>query len=254
MGESHSRSLLDRRDFLALGASAVVGLYAGETEAANAPISDRDIVLEGIDELYDPSYSALETGYRRLPSGHFVVSAHHRMIGCTGKTVEWWLRRPKSPEEFKRWHPKDHVSIEELPDAPPDPGRIGRVSRVKQYVGGELRDTIVEGRDPSEYFKDLDRLKASGVTAVMCSRGRFSNIPFWGNRIIHVCRDFDWGCEMRSRFWMGPLAPVSPVLGPDVLMKQIPDNAAPGLLKHTLEEYSYLSAFLPDLYQEHAAI
>jgi hypothetical protein len=244
--------LIDRRSFLRIGAAISVPALLGDAFAADASLSDDGIRLEGIEELYESVYSTRESGFRRLDSGHLLVSAHHRMIGCQGMMIDWWLNRTLTQEEFQRWHPIDHIAMDTIEDAGPK-GRVGKRTRVKQTVGGQLRDTILEARDPAEYFDDVNRLRASGVTAVICSRGRLASLPVWSNRIIHVCRDHDWGCEMRSRFWLGPMAPLDDVPPPAILQAQFPDGVASGLLKHTLEEYTYLARFLPDYYRSRAS-
>lgn len=242
-----------RREFLAAGAATGLMFSIGQrVSGEETATTDAGVQLEGIEELYEPSYSSRESGYRRLSTGHLLISAQHRMLHCRGPMVEWWLGRALSPDEFKRWHPMDHISIEVVRKAAPDQP-YGKSFHVKQTVGGQLRDTILESRDPVEYFSDIARLKSSGVTAVMCSRGRLSTVPAWTTRIIHVCRDFDWGCEMRSRFWLGPMAPLSEVPPAEVLQQQLPDGAAAGLLRHTLEEYTYLASFLPEYYRVYAA-
>jgi len=239
---------LSRRNFLTAAASIGIAFSLCRDAAGDKPSSsEAGVVLEGIEELYDARYTSCESGYRRLSSGHLLISAQHRMLKCRGEMVEWWLRRSLSPEEFKRWHPIDHISIETISESSTN-NPFGKSSHVKQTVGGQTRETIMEGRDPSDYFSDLARLRASGVTAVICNRGRLSTVPAWTTRIIHVCRDLDWGCEMRSRFWLGPMAPVNDVPLASVLEKQLPDGAAAGLLKHTLEEYTYLASFLPEYY------
>lgn len=243
--------LIDRRSFLQVGGALLVPALLGNAFAADAPLSDDGIHIEGIEELYESVYSSRESGFRRLDSGHLVVSAHHRMIGCQGKMIDWWLGRNLTQEEFQRWHPLDHIAMEVIEGSGPK-GRVGKLTRVKQTVGGQLRDTILEARDPAEYFDDVDRLRATGVTAVICSRARLASLPVWSNRIIHVCRDYEWGCEMRSRFWLGPMAPVNDVPPRSVLEAQIPDGAGSGLLRHALEEYTYLAGFLPDYYRSHA--
>jgi hypothetical protein len=70
----------------------------------------------------------------------------------------------------------------------------------------------------------------------------------WAGHVIHLCRDTDYGCEMRSRFWLGDLD--RPEVAPDreVRIQIIPDRAGEGLLRHCHEEMSYLAGFLPDLY------
>jgi hypothetical protein len=61
-------------------------------------------------------------------------------------------------------------------------------------------------------------------------------------------RDTEYGCETRSRLWLGDVDP--PAMAPDreTRIQMFPDGAAGGLLKHCHEEMTYLAGFLPGLY------
>lgn len=117
-----------------------------------------------------------------------------------------------------------------------------------ENIGGELARLKIHFRDPSEYL-DTSRFASAGVTAAICARGGPLDAPVWSSHLIHLCRDTDYGCEMRSRFWIGDFDP--PELAPDraTRIELIPDRIGQGLLKHCHEEMSYLAAFLPVLYK-----
>ena len=53
----------------------------------------------------------------------------------------------------------------------------------------------------------------------------------------HFLRDTDYGCEMRSRFWLF----------------EVPDMAGAGIMHHCIEEMGTLADFLPDLYMQETA-
>jgi len=72
--------------------------------------------------------------------------------------------------------------------------------------------------------------------------------PIWMGHLIHLCRDTDYGCEMRSRFWIGDFDPPQIASTREERLKRISDRMGWGLLKHCHEEMSYLAAFLPELY------
>ena len=72
---------------------------------------------------------------------------------------------------------------------------------------------------------------------------------------MHAAYDTDWGCELRSHFWMGLVE--TPLLGGFVeslantrLLRglAVSHAAAQGLEAHCHEEMSTLAGFLPDLY------
>jgi hypothetical protein len=59
--------------------------------------------------------------------------------------------------------------------------------------------------------------------------------------------DADYGCEMRSRFWLGDFDPREMAPDREAGMQLFPDRMGEALLKHH-EEMSYLAGFLPALY------
>jgi ribosomal protein L37AE/L43A len=54
--------------------------------------------------------------------------------------------------------------------------------------------------DPSQIF-DISKVREAGVSAVVCVKS-FMPDGTYGGCIIHLVRDTDYGCEVRSRFWM----------------------------------------------------
>ena len=71
--------------------------------------------------------------------------------------------------------------------------------------------------------------------------------PIWTGHLIHLVRDTDYGCEMRSRFWFGDYEPDIATTR-EQRMELVPDRLGWGLVKHCHEEMSYLAGFLPDLF------
>ena len=73
--------------------------------------------------------------------------------------------------------------------------------------------------------------------------------------MTHFVRDTDYGCEMRSRFWLGMIEtaiPTSRCRRPDrAQMRDADVNAefARRLHQHCVEEMGYLAEFLPALYR-----
>lgn len=202
--------------------------------------------LRDANDLLKPGYLDLESGYLRLPDGQLHVAAWTTMAGCSGAMVEWWFGYLETTEQYKWWHPKDHVWCEWVGER--DTGRfIGGTHHVHEYIGGELQKLKISFHDPSEVL-DASRLDEAGVTAAICARVGPLDSPVWAGRLIHLCRDTDYGCEMRSRFWLGDFDP--PQLAPDrdARIRLFPDRVGEGLLKHCHEEMSYLAGFLPELH------
>ena len=204
--------------------------------------------LAAANQLLDSGYLDFESGYKRLSDGQLHVANWTTMFGCTGKMVEWWFDFLETTEQYKWWHPKDHVWCEWIEGADSS-NYVGGTHRVHEYIGGELQKLRIHFRDPSEYL-DVSRFSEAGVTAAVCARVGPLDSTIWAGHLIHLCRDTDYGCEMRSRFWLGDFDP--PELAPDAESRRslFPDSAGEGLVKHCHEEMSYLAQFLPGLYAE----
>jgi hypothetical protein len=67
-----------------------------------------------------------------------------------------------------------------------------------------------------------------------------------------LCRDTDYGCELRSRFWLGDFDPSEVAPDRESRMQLFPDGVGEGFLKHCHEEMTYLAGFLPELYAKEA--
>ena len=205
--------------------------------------------LTDANDLLKPGYLDLESGYVRLPDGQLHVAAWTTMFGCKGRMVEWWIGFLETTEQYKWWHPKDHVWCEWIGER--GTGKfIGGEHHVHEYIGGDLQKLKINFREPAEYL-DTARFAEAGITGAACARVGLLDSPVWAGHIIHLCRDTDYGCEMRSRFWLGDVDP--PELAPDATARVnlFPDSAGEGLLKHCHEEMSYLAGFLPELYSQH---
>lgn len=114
---------------------------------------------------------------------------------------------------------------------------IGASHIAHEYIGGEMTKLKITFCEPSELL-DTSRFAALGVTAV-CARIYLLDIPdMQVATLIHFVRDTDFGCEMRSQFW---------IIVPGA------DDIARGLHQHCMEEMGNLASILPDLYAENTA-
>jgi len=71
--------------------------------------------------------------------------------------------------------------------------------------------------------------------------------------VVHLCRDTDYGCEVRTRLFVGDLdrAPPGPMRSL-VLSQIVSEKQAQWTVRHQSEEFVYLSQFLPSLYAREA--
>lgn len=202
--------------------------------------------LSQADALLEPGTLDLESGYRRLPDGQLHVAAWTTMFGCSGRMVEWWFGYLETTEQYKWWHPRDHVWCEWKGER--GTGRfIGGEHHVHEYIGDDLQKLRIRFREPSEYL-DVDRFADAGISAAVCARVGALEAPVWSGHLIHLCRDTDYGCEMRSRFWLGDMDPSEIASDAETRTRLFPDRVGAALQQHCHEEMSYLAGFLPDLY------
>jgi hypothetical protein len=205
------------------------------------------MLLEQANDLLEPGYLPLETGYQRLEDGTLLVAALTQMPGCKGYMVDWWFGYHETTEQYKLWHPEDHVWTEW--DEKWKPGHyVGATSQVHEYIGGDLQKLRIRFRDPSELL-DTSRFEEAGVSGVVCARTGLLEAPIWGGHLIYFCRDTDDGCEMRSRFWLGDVDPPEIARTPEEKTAMFPDEAGRSLLNHCIEEMRTLASFLPGLYR-----
>jgi len=208
------------------------------------------VELAEANDLLSPGHLALEAGYTRLADGTLHVAAWTTMFGCKGEMVEWWFGFLETTEQYKWWHPRDHVWCEWVGCERGVGKFVGGTHRVHEYIGGELQKLKIHFREPAEYL-DVARFSEAGVSAAICARVGPLDAPVWAGHLIHLCRDTEYGCEMRSRFWLGDMDP--PELAPDPHSRTqlFPDSVGVGLLRHCHEEMSYLAGFLPELHSRH---
>ena len=207
--------------------------------------------ISDADDLLKPGYLDMEAGFTRLEDGQLHVAAWTTMPGCKGAMVDWWFGFLETTEQYKWWHPKDHVWCEWLGER--GTGRyVGGEHHVHEYIGGELQKLRIQFREPADYL-DTSRFEEAGISAAVCARVGALEAPVQAGHLIHLCRDTDYGCEMRSRFWLGDFDP--PAMAPDreTRIQLFPDRVGEGLLKHCHEEMSNLGRFLPALYAREAA-
>lgn len=202
--------------------------------------------LSDAHRLLDPGYTAVESGCVRLPDGQLHVAAWTTMMGCSGNMVEWWFGYLRTPEQYRWWHPRDHVWCEWIGER--GTGRfIGGTHRVHEFIGGELQKLRIHFREPGDYL-DTSRFAKAGISAAICARVGPIDGPVWAGHLIHLCRDTPYGCEMRSRFWLGDFDPAEIAPNRDARVALFSDAMGAGLLRHCHEEMSYLAGFLPKLY------
>jgi len=207
--------------------------------------------------LLEPGYTDFETGHRRLVDGTVLVAGLTAMPGVKAEMVRWWFADfMRTTEHYRWWHPHDHVWMDWEDKRPGE--IVGASHLVHERIGGQLQQLRIHFVDPVLFF-GADVFEPSQGFAVCAEAGELER-PVNLSRMCHVVRDTDWGCEMRSRFWLGVVdaRESSPIPGavvralgnnPVARTLLMPRGLPAGLQRHCLEEMSYLAGLLPDLYR-----
>ncbi len=208
------------------------------------------------DRLLDPAPMALEMGYQRLDSGVLDIAVRTDLHECAGAMLEWWFSSRPGDREYRWWHPLDHISSSweggETGDA------VGSTHVVEERLTNlPSQNLLIQFRDPVEAFDNqvLEDARASGAVSALiyghvALRDAAQYTPdgaLLGTRLIHLCRDTEWGAVLRSRFLFGFDLPAMG-LGPAEVGNMIPDVIGPNLLQHCYDEFTFLSRLLPAIY------
>jgi len=205
-------------------------------------------------ELLNPGYLPFESGYTDLSGGKKLVAALTRMPGCRAQMVDWWFSWLGGTDQYKLWHPTDHVFSDWANRA--NGKYIGASHLVHEYLAGStgpLYKLRVDFHEPAETF-DAQKYKSSGAVAV-CARIGDIDAPVHAGRMCHFVRNTDYGCEMRSRFWLGILADrktgefVPEEQARELRKANLTNEFARRLHQHATEEMGYLAEILPVLYR-----
>ena len=234
-------------------------MHGIEASALGFPITEANQLLE-------PGYLPLENGFTRLDNGQLFVSILTRMPGVTGKMIDWWFGwHYMETQRYKLWHPRAHLLNRADRMIGDNPGMSDREkylhnpNYVSEYVGGESIDIVISFSDPSELF-DVSRFEEAKIDTAICGTVGFQNKPVNFGVLIHLIRETDEGCEMRSRFWLGKVeiqgVPTSGILNKITSSKFVAGHAASNelgreMLVHCAMEMNHLASFLPDLYADY---
>lgn len=211
--------------------------------------------FDEVDRLLDPAPMRLETGYERLGNGVLHVAARTDLHRCSGEMFEWWFRFRPDTQQYRWWHPVDHVSSAWAEGVAGT--HVGSVHLVEEYFTGLPPEKLaIQFRDAREFF-DADAYalarRDGRVSAAVCGRIGPGHDParhegrILGGRLLHIGRDTDWGCALRSHFYLGQdLAAAGRT--PDEIAALFPNEFGQALLMHCYNEFTFLSKFLPSLY------
>jgi len=205
--------------------------------------------------LLEHDYLPFEAGYAVNADGMHHIAASTYMRGCSGQMLDWWFGFIHTTEQYKLWHPRDHVFSDWEGPRDNNSTYIGGHHLVHEYIGGEMAKLKISFRDPGEYFGAnwKNSFKANGYSTAICGRvGMWNpeeNSVLYTGHLIHLIKEEADGCRMRSRFWLGD---INGVTEPKEREKLIPSFMVKGLCKHATEEMAILGTILPDMFKKHS--
>jgi hypothetical protein len=200
--------------------------------------------------LLKTDYLPVETGCGLASDGFWHVAASTYMPRCTAKMIDWWFGFIHTTDQYKLWHPRDHVWSDWDGPRENKSEYIGGHHLVHEYIGGELSKLRISFKSPADFFGAnwQAAFEAAGYSTAVC--GVVSNLEAEDGEsvpvsyLIHLVKDEPDGCRMRSRFWLGEVEGDQGKMG-----AQVPESLKIGLMKHATEEMAILASQLPALYQ-----
>ncbi len=228
--------------------------------------------IERINDLLNPGYQEVETGWCILPNGAGYIANHVIMPGVTVNMVNWWMAwHGLEPMRYRIWYPPAHFSVTLSdkdrakvtdPQRPLAQKNYGVTHFVIEDTGGGPEKIAISFMSPQDVGFDMSRFKSPNVGTIFAANGvslllnpppgvpTFKTPSF----MIHFIREIPGGIEYRTRFWMGyHIVNKTPYL---LLPKgaKIPELVPAGLARHNVHEYINLASFLPEIYQEQKGI
>lgn len=209
--------------------------------------------FDDVADLLKPGYLPFESGVMDVGGGFKTVAALTRMPNCRAEMVHWWFGWLGGTEQYKLWHPVDHLFSDW--EGREDGNYIGASHLVHEYLAGPdgpVYKLKIQFQEPASFLGDPGFGDFDGV-AVSAKIGSLEQ-PMNLGRMVHFVRNTHFGCEMRSRFFLGFVesrdgAPAPD--DPDALRAQlVTDELATRLHQHATEEMGYLADLLPTLYRQ----
>lgn len=211
--------------------------------------------FENVADLLKPGYLPLESGVEAYDDGFRTVAALTRMPHCRAKMVHWWFGWLGGTDQYKLWHPTDHLFSDWENRA--GGNYVGASHLVHEYLAGSDGPVFklkIQFQEPGGFLGDPGFAQFDGV-AVAARIGALDELMNLG-RMVHFVRNTDFGCEMRSRFFLGFIEGREGAPTPDdataAALRQalVTEDLARRLHQHATEEMGYLGDLLPVLYRQ----
>lgn len=208
--------------------------------------------LQDVASLLKEDYTPVEAGHGLTTDNMYHVAASTYMPHCTAEMIDWWFGFIHTTEQYKIWHPRDHVFSDWEGPRENRSEYIGGHHLVHEYIGGVLAKLKLSFKSPSEYFGAnwKEEFDAAGYGTAICARvGSWDDATgavVYNGHAIHLVKNEPGACRMRSRFWLGDIERIPGGQG-----DKIPGFLRAGLMKHATEEMAILASELPGLYNKY---
>lgn len=209
------------------------------------------LCLKDVGMLLDNDYLDVEAGHGLTADNMAQAASSTYMPGVTSAMLDWWFGYIHTTEQYKLWHPRDHVFSDWEGPRKNDSQYIGGSHLVEEYIGGVLYSLKISFKDPKEFFGPSwkQKFQKAGYGTAICGRvgewNRSTGEVKYGGHLLHLIKNEPDGCRMRSRIWLG-----DPEGSPVPIGDKIPKDMVAGLHKHMTEEMAILASHLPALYLE----
>ena len=217
-------------------------------------------------QLLLPGHLPLENGYTQLKTGEMFVAVNTPMPGASGAMIDWWFAwHGEESQRYKLWHPHAHMKARWKHPVPTDAATdreryVGNTSYVDEYIGDDKMRLAIQFRSPAEFGLDVSRFAEAGVQTAVCAEVGPARGAFNVGKLVHLIRETEDGCEMRSRFWLGKVAlrdkprshVANRVLGSGLISKvAVRRELGHDMVVHCAMEMAHLASFLPSLYADY---
>ena len=220
--------------------------------------------IEDRNKIFEPGYLPDDFGgIRKLKAGGYVISNHTKFEGSTGEMLQWYFAwHPLDPFRYSIWDPYNHYGLELTEEDREKILNAPTLLKKCQGVDHVVLESLIPGTDPATLiigFRDPAELGYDGtkIGTEACSFMVTANVQICapdGNFpvvMLHMTRDVEGGCELRSRFWFGyQIENGKGVLkaSEERIEKLLP--ALEELQEHNFFEFTQLADILPRLYAE----
>lgn len=231
-----------------------------------AEASELGFALAEANQLLEPGYLSLENGYTRLKNGEIFAAILTKMPGVNGSMIDWWFGwHYMESQRYKLWHPRCHIAngatkmIGDDSNLSDREKYLNNPNFVTEYIGSVEQEITITFSESSTYF-DTARFQNSNISTAICGTVGLQKIPVNIGKLIHLIRETEDGCEMRSRFWLGSPSlkglPTENLVNKIMASKFIAKHAAPldlgrDMVVHCAMEMNHLASFLADLYSDY---